>query len=122
MYSGDLKADLISFSRVYMSKVTPRMVKISIGLRTAELEDAALSGIMQVPLVFKSVLMEYFEMMQNKGRIRDCDREALAIQFISINFGFVFLDASFGDQLVCVDKEEYIKSSVEVFVKGLSVG
>ena len=36
-YEGDLKHDLTSFSEIYMRKVNPRMVKISIGLRTPEL-------------------------------------------------------------------------------------
>lgn len=121
VYSGNLREDLISFSRVYMSKITPRMVKISIGLRTPELEDIALSGIMQVPMVFKNVLIEYFSMMQRKGQIKECDIEALAIQFISMNFGFVFLDASFGDKLVGIGKDEYMKNSVEVFANGLTV-
>ena len=41
-YEGNLEKDLISFSRTYMNKVTPQMVKVSIGLRSAELEEAAL--------------------------------------------------------------------------------
>ena len=36
-YCGDLEQDLLSFSKVYMKKVTPKMVKVSIGLRTPEL-------------------------------------------------------------------------------------
>ena len=104
-----------------MAKVTPRMVKISIGLRTAELEGAALSGIMQVPMIFKSVLVEYFTMMQEKHIIRECDVEALALQFLSMTFGFVFLEASFGDTLVGVSKDAYIQRSVEVFANGITV-
>ena len=30
-YQGNLEEDLISFSKVYLSKVTPHMVKVSIG-------------------------------------------------------------------------------------------
>ena len=121
VYCGELRKDLISFATVYDSKVTPRMIKISIGLRSAELEDAALSGIMQVPMVFKSVLIEYFAMMQEKGLIKACDIEAIALQFISLNFGFAFLNASFKDKLVGVSKEEYIQSSVEVFANGIEI-
>lgn len=119
-YSWVLRDDLISFATVYTTKVTPRMVKVSIGLRAAELEDLALSGIMQVPMVFKCAMIEYFTMMRKKGLIRDCDIEAIALQFISMNFGFVFLDASFGDKLLGVSKEDYIQSSVEVFARGIS--
>ena len=117
---GNLEEDLLSFSRVYMSKVTPQMVRVSIGLRSAELEGAALPGIMKVPMVFKNVLVNYFTQMIADGKMRDCDVESVSLQFIAMNFGFVFLDASFGDKLVDVSKEEYIRNSVCVFVSGIS--
>ena len=117
---GNLEEDLISFSGVYMSKVTPQMVKVSIGLRSAELEGAALPGIMKVPMIFKNVLMKYFSQMIAKGNMLDCDVESISLQFIAMNFGFVFLDASFGDQLVGVSKEDYIRNSIRVFVSGIS--
>lgn len=116
---GDLEEDLISFSRVYMSKVTPQMVKVSIGLRSAELEGAALPGILKVPMVFKKILMKYFSRMIAEGKMCDCNVESISLQFIAMNFGFVFLDASFGDKLIGVAKEEYVKDSIRVFVSGI---
>ena len=104
-----------------MSKVTPQMVKVSIGLRSAELQDAALSGIMKVPMVFKKVLISYFTKMIAEGKMRECNVESVSIQFISMNFGFVFLDASFGDKLIGVSKEEYIRNSIKVFLSGICV-
>ena len=68
-YEGNLEKDLISFSRTYMNKVTPQMVKVSIGLRSAELEEAALPGIMKTPAVFKKVLVDYFTEMIENGKI-----------------------------------------------------
>ncbi|MDO4474877.1 MAG: TetR/AcrR family transcriptional regulator [Eubacteriales bacterium] len=118
-YHGNLEEDLSSFSRVYMSKVSPQMVRVSIGLRSAELEGAALPGIMKVPMVFKNVLVNYFTQMIADGKMRDCDVESVSLQFIAMNFGFVFLDASFGEKLVEVSKEEYIRNSVCVFVSGI---
>lgn len=119
IYHGELEEDLISFSNVYMSKVTPQMVKVSIGLRSAELQGAALPGIMKVPLVFKKVLVNYFTQMIADGKMRDCNVESISLQFIAMNFGFVFLDASFGDKLVGVSKAEYIRNSMKVFVSGI---
>lgn len=118
-YKGDLKEDLTSFAQVYMSKVTPQMVKVSIGLRSAELQGAALPGIMKVPMVFKKVLVNYFTEMIANGKMRDCDVESLSLQFIAMNFGFVFLDASFGSKLVGVSKEKYIRNSIEIFAAGI---
>ena len=119
VYEGDLKKDLISFASTYMKKVTPQMVKISIGLRAAELEGVATPGIMKVPLVFKNVLIKYFKQMIASGKMRDCDVESVSLQFIAMNFGFVFLDSSFGNKLIGVSKKDYIENSVENFVNGI---
>lgn len=121
IYHGNLEEDLLAFSTIYMKKVTPQMVKVSIGLRSAELEGAAFPGIMQVPLVFKRVLIKYFTEMTAQGRMRECSVESLAMQFISMNFGFVFLDASFGNKLIRVSKKKYIQDSIRVFVSGIEL-
>lgn len=118
-YHGDLEDDLLSFSRIYMSKVTPQMVKVSIGLRAAELQGVALPGIMKVPMVFKKVLTQYFTEMIGRGQMNAYDVESLAAQFISMNFGFVFLEASFGYKLFGVSKEKYIRDSIKVFAAGI---
>ena len=116
-YVGNLEKDLCSFSRVYMEKVTPRMVKVSVGLRTPELYPDTGEGILEVPRVFKGVLVKYFTEMQSE--IRETDVEGMAMMFLSMNFGFVFLDASFGRKLTELEKEEYIANSVHIFVEGI---
>ena len=64
--------------------------------------------------------MNYFKEMTLKGKMRECDIESISLQFISMNFGFVFLEASFGDKLIGVSKKDYIRKSVESFVNGIS--
>lgn len=115
-----LKEDLLQFASIYMKKVTPNFVKISIGLRSPELFDETAKGIMQVPAIFKQGLLQYFEAMVKQGKLaKESDTENLAMIFLSMNFGFVFLRASFGDQLSNVAEKDYIKKSVEVFVNGI---
>lgn len=118
-YCGDLEQDLLSFSRLYMKKVAPRMVKISIGLRTPELYPDTAEGILKVPQVFRKVLLNYFKEMGEKGKINGTDYESMAMMFLSMNFGFVFLDASFGKKLTRLGKEEYMKNSVRTFLNGI---
>ena len=118
---GDVEQDLTAFAKVYMRKVTPQMVKVSIGLRTPELYNDTMPGIMNVPQTFKKVLMKYFTDLQSEEKLKDYDAEALSMQFISMNFGFVFLDASFGGKLSGVSKEKYIENSVKVFVYGIGL-
>lgn len=78
-------------------------------------------GIMKVPLVFKRVLVKYFTEMTAQGKMRECNVESLAMQFISMNFGFVFLDASFGSKLIRISKKKYIQDSIRVFVSGIEL-
>lgn len=119
VYHGDLLADLYSFSQVYMKRVTPKMVKVSIGLRTPELYPDTTDEILKVPQVFKNVLLNYFREMGEKGLIIGADYESMAMMFLSMNFGFVFLNASFGGKLTDLEKESYIRDSVQIFVKGI---
>ena len=60
------------------------------------------------------------ELMQQQGKIRECNIESAALQFISMNFGFVILDVSFGKSLMGITKEEYIQNSIELFASGIS--
>ncbi|MDD3417610.1 MAG: TetR/AcrR family transcriptional regulator [Lachnospiraceae bacterium] len=113
---GDIRSDLISFSQQYMKKVTPQMVKLSIGLRTPELAKETSEGILKVPMTFKNVLVECFDEYLNE---RSIDSESLAMQFLSMNFGFVFLKASFGEKLSAIEEKEYIINSVDVFLHGI---
>lgn len=130
---------LIHFSNIYMDKVTPQMVKVSIGLRTPELQDVTIPGIMKVPQTFKKVLIDYLGQLEKHNFIKtittihkDSDScttstnenqnqllESLAIQFLAMNFGFVFFHASFGENLIGISKEEYIRNSVTNFVNGM---
>ncbi|MDO5351036.1 MAG: TetR/AcrR family transcriptional regulator [Lachnospiraceae bacterium] len=118
---GDVEQDLVSFAKTYMRKVTPQMVKVSIGLRTPELYGETAPGILKVPQTFKKVLLDYFLELQSQGRLKGMDAEVLAAQFLSMNFGFVFLDASFGKQLFGICKEPYIEDSVKVFIHGIGL-
>lgn len=118
-YTGDLIKDLCSFAKVYSSKVTPEMAKISLGLRSPDLYDITKDGIREIPDTFKKVLVEYFTKMQEQGKIQTDDIESLAITFLAINFGYVFFKASFGDELTELCSKEYIESSVHHFVNGI---
>jgi len=118
-YTGELIKDLCSFAEVYSRKVTPKMVKISLGLRSPDLYDITKDGIREIPDTFKKVLVNYFTDMQKQNKIQTEDIESLAVAFLAINFGYVFFKASFGDELTELQSKEYIESSVRHFVNGI---
>ncbi len=118
-YTGELIKDLCSFAEVYSRKVTPKMVKISLGLRSPDLYDITKDGIREIPDTFKRVLVNYFTEMQKQNKIQTDDIESLAVAFLAMNFGYVFFKASFGDDLTELQSKEYIESSVRHFVNGI---
>ena len=118
-YTGDLIDDLCSFAEVYLKKVTPKMVKISLGLRSPDLYEITRDGIREIPDTFKKVLVQYFTQMRKQDKIQTEDIESLAVAFLAMNFGFVFFKASFGDELTELQSKEYIESSVRHFVDGI---
>lgn len=118
-YTGDLMKDLCSFSEIYFKKVTPKMVQVSLGLRSPELYDVTKNGIQEIPDTFKKVLVHYFSEMKREHKLQSDDIESLAVSFLAMNFGFVFFKASFGDQLTELETKEYIDSSVRHFINGI---
>ena len=115
----DLRADIEMFMKAYMDRMTPDFVKLSIGLRAPQLYEEASALIMKVPQAFLSSFTQYLNRMFALGKIPKADFDALALTVFSSTFGYAFLNASFGNELSKVEKDEYIKSSVQMFIKGL---
>lgn len=116
----ELKTDLEMFMREYMNRITPDFVNLSIGLRAPQLYEETVSLIMKVPQAFLSAFIEYLNKMCEMGKIPKADYETIAMTIFSATFGYTFLKASFDNKLSDVDRETYIKNSVELFVKGLN--
>lgn len=115
----ELETDLEMFMRAYIDRMTPDFVNLSIGLRAPQLYEDTKQLIMKVPQTFLEAFLDYLKQMCEMGKIPQKDFAALAMTIFSATFGFTFLKASFGNELTAVEKEAYIKESVQMFVKGL---
>lgn len=116
----DLQADLEMFMRAYMDRMTTDFVNLSIGLRAPQIYGETAPLIMKVPQAFLAVFTDYLKQMHEKGNIPEVNYEALALTFFSSTFGYTFLSASFEEKLIQVDREEYIKNCVQIFIRGIS--
>lgn len=117
--TGDLQTDLEMFMNTYMERITPEFVNLSIGLRAPQLYDEVAPYVMKVPQSFVSALIDYFKEMEKIGKLPHMDFDCLAMTIFSATFGYTFLKASFDDKLSKVAEQEYIKKSVELFIKGI---
>ena len=117
--SWDLQKDLEMFMNVYMDRITPDFVNLSIGLRAPQLYDDTAELIMRVPQTFITALSDYFREMEKRGRLPKMDFDNLAMTVFSSTFGYTFLKASFGDKLTEVDRQEFIRNRAELFCRGI---
>ena len=115
----ELAPDLEMFMTKYMEKMTPDFVKLSIGLRAPQIYEETAPLVMKVPHAFLSSLIQYFEEMEKRKKMPHLDFECLALTIFSSTFGYTFLSASFVRKLFEIDKEKYIKQSVETFIQGI---
>lgn len=115
----ELQPDLEMFMNAYMERMTADFVHLSIGLRAPQLYEETAPLIMKIPQAFITSLIKYFEGMEEKGKIPLMDFEYLAMTVFSSTFGYTFLKASFGQNLDKTNKDQYIKKSVELFIKGI---
>ena len=115
----DLRKDLEMFMRAYIDRMTPDFVNLSIGLRAPQLYEETKQLIMKVPQAFLETFTDYLNKMCEMGKIPEKDFKTLALTVFSSTFGYTFLKASFGKELTDVEKEEYIKESVQMFVEGI---
>lgn len=115
----ELAPDLELFMNAYMDRITPDFVNLSIGLRAPQLYEETAPLIMKVPQAFVSSLTEYFKKMEALGKIGHMDFETLAMTIFSSTFGYTFLTASFGQNLVHTDRASFIQNSVKMFADGI---
>lgn len=115
----ELKPDLEMFMNVYMEKITPDFVKLSIGLRAPQIYEEVTPYMLKVPQAFVNSLVDYFVEMERLGKIPHLDFPCLAITIFSATFGYTFLTASFEQKLSKVERQEFIRKSVELFLQGI---
>lgn len=115
----DLQKDLKMFMSVYIDRMTPDFVNLSIGLRAPQLYEETKQLIMKVPQAFLMTFTDYLNKMCEMGKIPERDFKTMALTVFSATFGYTFLNASFGKELTDVEKEKYIKESVQMFIEGI---
>lgn len=116
----DLRKDLEMFMRAYIDRMTPDFVNLSIGLRAPQLYEETKQLIMKVPQAFLVTFTDYLNKMCMMGKIPEKDFQTLALTVFSATFGYTFLHASFGKELTEIEKDKYVKESVQMFVKGIN--
>ncbi|MDE6189109.1 MAG: TetR/AcrR family transcriptional regulator [Clostridia bacterium] len=117
----DLESDLKMFMENYMKEVTPKFVRLSIGLRSPQIYEQTAPFIMDIPQTFLQALKDYLSQMKRLKKIKDIDCNATATAVLSATFGYTFFSASFGSNLIEVERLEYIEKTVKSLIGGIAL-
>ena len=67
----------------------------------------------------RQALVEYFNGMEQRGKLPHLNYECLAMAFFSSTFGYTFLTASFDNELLPITQEQFINQTVKTFIDGI---
>ncbi|MGE7839795.1 TetR/AcrR family transcriptional regulator [Lysinibacillus sp. NPDC093712] len=115
----DLEKDLNHFSMKYFEYMMSIKDLVMIGFKESMQFPEISEEIANVPLIFKNELIQYFEEMHHKGKIREVNYEAAALSLIALNFGHFISRARLGTTVSTLPTEELINTSVAIFSRGL---
>ncbi|WP_416151843.1 TetR/AcrR family transcriptional regulator [Salipaludibacillus sp. HK11] len=115
----DLKNDLTRVSKTYhrYNQHNNKMVLLSFQERnTHPFIGERLS---ENPKRLKMYLIEYFKIMQKKGKMIQVDPEVHAMNFLWMNLGYFMSFQLGGRKVVELPLDQFIEESVDLFVRGL---
>ncbi|MDR3590680.1 MAG: TetR/AcrR family transcriptional regulator [Negativicutes bacterium] len=116
----ELETDLLLISETYQRIMTENQLAFLITLHEEKTIPEVSEFIRQGPPQFKSFLKNYFCLMHDKQKIAESDTESLTLAFMAINFGYFFFKVC-GHEIVTISDEQYIKTAIHLFAKGVQV-
>lgn len=115
----DLQADLRMFGLKYIQYFRKNGDIISIAYKEIGHFPELDRQMALIPVKLRSLLIDYFETMKQKGLIRDCRSEAYATMLVSMNFGFLFHQLMHGD-VSGISEEAFLEDSIAIVMDGLA--
>ncbi|WP_338125186.1 TetR/AcrR family transcriptional regulator [Paenibacillus dendritiformis] len=114
----DLQADLRMFALNYLDYFRNNGDIITIAYKELGMFPELDRQVALTPVKLTGLLVDYFETMKQKGRIRDCPSEAYAMMLVSMNFGFLYHRLVHGD-ISGVSEEDFIEDTIAIIADGL---
>lgn len=115
----DLKKDLSRVSKMYHKYILNNEKMILLSFHERNTHPFLGERLSEIPKQLKIYLINYFKVMQEKGKMIDVDPEVQAMNFLWLNLGY-FLSSKIGGKVVAdFTDNKFIEESVDLFVRGL---
>jgi len=116
----ELETDLVLISETYQRIMADNRSAFIITMREEKTIPEISEFIRQGPPQFESFLQQYFGAMMERKKIIRGNVEALALNFMAVNFGYFFFKA-LGHKMINISDSQYIETAVQLFAKGIKL-
>lgn len=114
----ELETDLLLICETYQHIMYENRSVFLITMREEKTIPEITEFIRQGPPQFESFLQQYFSAMMEREKIIPGNVEALALNFMAVNFGYFFFKM-FGHKMINISDSQYIETAVQLFAKGI---
>lgn len=115
----DLKKDLTRVSKKYHEYIKCNENMILLSFHERNTHPYIGERLSENPKQLKIYLINYFKVMQEKGKMIGVDPEVQAMNFLWLNLGY-FMASQIGGKVVAdFPEDKFIEESVDLFVRGL---
>lgn len=115
----DLKKDLTRVSKTYHEYIMDNEKMILLSFHERNTHPYIGERLSENPKQLKVYLINYFKVMQEKGKMISVDPEVQAMNFLWLNLGY-FMASQIGGKVVAdFPEDKFIEESVDLFVRGL---
>ncbi|CAM5781422.1 TetR/AcrR family transcriptional regulator [Brevibacillus borstelensis] len=116
----DLQADLFLVSKTYHQIMNRNRKIVMIALKDGDYLPGFREKANKHPQQLKELLTDYFAAMQKRGLMITTDPEVQAMTFMWMNFGAFVSSLTSGQLITSTSIDEFIESSVQLFVRALT--
>lgn len=114
----ELEKDLLLISNTYQHTMEKNKTAILMLMREKTFLTIA-DWEKMPPCHFQKFMVDYLNEMKEKGKIDVENIEGVALSFLAVNFGYFYSNATLEKKIATISQDEYIKTAVKLFVKGL---
>ncbi|WP_280771025.1 TetR/AcrR family transcriptional regulator [Salipaludibacillus daqingensis] len=116
----DLKTDLANVSKTYQTFMEKNKKIVLLAYKECNIHDEISEGLTENPKLVKTYLCNYLAEMVKKGKVaKDINIELQVMNFLWMNLGYFSSQFISGKKVAAVPVDDFIKSSVITFAKGL---
>jgi len=115
----DLEKDLHMIASLYQEQMDKKRDIIMVSIKEAAAFPELERMVAPIPTKYKQILVDYFQVMMQRGLMREIDAELVATNFFFLNFGYMLLKTRLNEDGTVIPIERFLNGNIALFIESL---